>query len=194
MVNLAQHASSQGWSASYWRLRLARGASVGLLAVQGTLAALVSVGLVSDSLYASDEQIAALLLRNGVRAIEPASPAVDVRLELLEGGETALSSYSGSWLVLTFWATWCQPCVVELPTLESLSDSLPESQFAFVAVSVDSDRALVERFVNQHDLGLTVLWDRSGNAARTYRASSIPVSYVIDPSGRIRLPVASRDG
>ncbi len=138
----------------------------------------------SGSAVAGDEQIAGLLARQGVAPIEPPSTAIDLELSALDGGRVWLSSNQG-WLVMTFWATWCQPCRVEMPTLEALATALDGLPVTILAVSVDADRGVVADFVEKVGVGLPVLWDQEGRAARAYGASSIPLTFVIDPQGRI---------
>ena len=145
---------------------------------------LLTVTLAS-ALSASDQEIAELLRRAGIQPIEPPSAAVDLDLEALHGGRVALSSMSGDWLVLTFWATWCQPCLVEMPTLERMNQRLEGRAVSILGVSVDREREVIMDFVKRQALELAVLWDEGGRAARAYKAASIPVTYVIDPSGRI---------
>ena len=103
----------------------------------------------------------------------------------MAGGEADLSANQGDWVVLTFFATWCGPCRSEMPTLEELHRSRGDDGLAVLAVSVDRRRDPVEPFVDEHRLTLPVFWDQRGEVGNAYRATSIPVSYVIDPGGRI---------
>ena len=134
---------------------------------------------------AQSASLAELLAAQGIQPITPPTPAPDFTLPLLAGGEGDLSASHGDWVVLTFFATWCGPCRSEMPTLERLHRSHADAGLAVLAVSVDRRRDPVEPFVAEHGLTLPVFWDRTGEVGEAYRATSIPVSYVIDPSGQI---------
>ncbi len=134
---------------------------------------------------AADRQLEDLLTARGIQLVTPPAPAPDFTLPLLAGGEGDLSAHHGDWVVLTFFATWCGPCRSEMPTLERLHRERGDDGLAVVAVSVDRGRAVVEPFVTEYDLTLPVYWDHRGEVGTAYRATSIPVSYLIDPTGRI---------
>ena len=133
----------------------------------------------------SGSRVASLLAQNGVRSIDPPSAASDFTLPNLAGGESALSDYYGSWVVLTFFATWCGPCRSELPTLERLHQERAARGIVVLGVSVDDDRGPLDPFVRQLGLTFPILWDQAKQVGRTYRASSIPTSYLVDPEGRL---------
>ncbi len=126
-----------------------------------------------------------LLRQYNIRAIDPPSPASDFTLPDLAGGETSLSDYYGSWVVLTFFATWCGPCRSELPTLERLHQDRAGDGVVVLGVSVDDDQAKLGPFVRQLKLNFPIVWDRTKQVGSAYRASSIPISYLVDPEGRL---------
>jgi peroxiredoxin len=133
----------------------------------------------------SSADLAGLMSAHGLRPVSPPAPASDFALPLIGGGVGSLSDFQGEWVVLTFWATWCGPCRMEMPSLERLHRERAELGLAVVGVSVDADLGPVERFVEELDLTFPNFWDEDGAAGRSYRASSIPLSYLIDPAGRI---------
>ncbi len=144
-----------------------------------------AAGLGAQSAPAGGARVAALLSQHGVRAIEPPAPASDFTLPNLAGGVTSLSDYYGSWVVLTFFATWCGPCRSELPTLERLHQKRAERGIVVLGVSVDDDRRPLDPFVRQLGLTFPILWDERKEAGAAYRATSIPTSYLVDPQGRL---------
>ncbi len=127
--------------------------------------------------------VADLLERVGIRPLASPTAAVDLELEGLDGGAVRLSEAGGRFVVLTFFATWCRPCVAEMPTLQTLHDE--DTAVEVWAVSVDAAPGPIAPFLEVLGVDFPVLWDRDGVAARTYRAGAIPVSYVLDPDGRI---------
>ncbi len=126
-----------------------------------------------------------LLSRNGIRPIQPASPASDFTLDDLAGGQASLSDYYGSWVVLTFFATWCGPCRSELPTLERLHRQRAADGVVVLGVSIDDPGNPLEEFVAQLQLTFPILWDKTKQVGAAYRASSIPISYLVSPEGQL---------
>ncbi len=138
--------------------------------------------------------VAAVVARYGLRPVEPPVPAREIGLPKLGGGRMALSDFAGRWVVLTFWATWCGPCRSEMPSLERLHRNREAAGVSVLGVSVDRAAAPAERFVEQYSLSFPNLWDDRGAAASEYRAQSIPLSYLIDPVGRVvGVSVGARD-
>lgn len=139
----------------------------------------------------ADGDIARLLAQAAIRPVEPPSAALVFDLPVLaadgalSGATESLANYHGEWVLLTFFATWCTPCRSELPTLVELQDALGERGVSFLTISIDSDLAALARYLSETPLGLLVLWDERGLASRQYLAQSIPLSYLIDPAGRI---------
>ncbi len=126
-----------------------------------------------------------LFSRYGIRPIQPSAPASNFTLGDLAGGETSLSDYYGSWVVLTFFATWCGPCRTELPTLERLHRERAADGVVVLGVSIDDPSAPLSDFVRQLQLTFPILWDQTKQVGATYRASSIPISYLVSPEGQL---------
>ncbi len=126
-----------------------------------------------------------LFKRFGIRSIQPATAASDFELPDLAGGVSSLSDYYGNWVVLTFFATWCGPCRSELPTLEALHQQRATDGIVVLGVSVDDPGAALDDFVRQLRLTFPILWDKTKQVGSTYRASSIPISYLVSPEGQL---------
>jgi peroxiredoxin len=95
-----------------------------------------------------------------------------------------LASYRGRVVLLNFWATWCQPCVVEMPSLLELHRDQPG--LAVLAVSIDEDADAYSRFLVRHHIDLITVRDPSQGAAKLYHTDMWPETYVIDRQGVIR--------
>ena len=95
-----------------------------------------------------------------------------------------LASYRGRVVLLNFWATWCAPCVVELPTLLALHHEQPN--LAILAVSIDDDPAAYSSFIVRRHVDLITVRDPSQSAARLFHTEMWPETYVIDRNGVIR--------
>lgn len=112
--------------------------------------------------------------------------APDFTLPSISGGEVSLSGLRGKWVFVNFWATWCGPCVVEMPMMNRLNKKLAGKPFEMVAISIDDlPPEKVRQFVEEMELDFTVLHDRNSETSRMYGIVSIPQTYIIDPEGRI---------
>jgi cytochrome c biogenesis protein CcmG, thiol:disulfide interchange protein DsbE len=106
------------------------------------------------------------------------------RLASLSGGQGDLASLRGKVVVLNFWATWCAPCVAEMPSLERLHRTLGPEGLAVLTVATDDDEADVRRFLAERGLTLPVLRDPGGRvAADSYRTTGYPETFILDRSG-----------
>jgi cytochrome c biogenesis protein CcmG, thiol:disulfide interchange protein DsbE len=119
-------------------------------------------------------------------ALQVGSEAPAFRLPSLAGGEGDLASKRGKVVLVNFWATWCPPCVAEMPSLERLHKALAPEGLAVLTVSTDEDEAELRRFVAEHALTLPVLEDPGGRvAAEQYRTTGYPETFVLDRGGRV---------
>ena len=118
----------------------------------------------------------------GVGSRAPQFTATD----LASGRVTRLADYRGTVVLLNVWATWCQPCRVEMPSLERLHRRLGGADFRVVAVSVDEQGPdVVAKFAQDLGLSFEILHDRSGAIQAAYQTTGVPESFVIDRDGVI---------
>lgn len=109
----------------------------------------------------------------------------------LAGDSVSLADLRGRVVLLNVWATWCTPCIREMPALERLHRAHEAEGLSIVAVSVDASTpglgaADVERFVNDLGVSFTILLDPGGEIENRFRVSGLPMTYLIDRDGRIR--------
>jgi thiol-disulfide isomerase/thioredoxin len=117
----------------------------------------------------------------------PGRPAPPLRLADLDGRPVDLASLRGKVVVLNFWATWCEPCRTELPSLDRLHRALSNEGLAVVAVSVDDRGTDVAGFLRARGLSLPVWRDPGGGeAARGWDVTGYPVTFVVDAVGRVQ--------
>jgi thiol-disulfide isomerase/thioredoxin len=97
-----------------------------------------------------------------------------------------LSGLRGKWVLLHFWATWCEPCVDELPALERLHRRSTDT-LIIVTVALDgNDTAAVDEFRARHGITLPVVYEKDARGHRPYTGWGLPASYLIAPDGRVR--------
>ena len=97
-----------------------------------------------------------------------------------------LSELRGKVVVLNFWATWCAPCVEELPSLVNLQQKMRNKGITVLAVSVDQDESLYRRFVQDHNVNLLTVRDANQKSNNLYGTVKFPESYIIDRNGVMR--------
>lgn len=95
-----------------------------------------------------------------------------------------LSQYRGKVVVLNFWASWCAPCLEELPSMEELARQMP--QVRIIGVSFDTDRAAYDRFLLRHSVSIPTVIDPTQQTNTLYGTFRPPETYIIDKSGQIR--------
>ena len=120
------------------------------------------------------------LLEVGSRA--PDFPAMD----LTAHRPAVFSELRGRVVLLNVWATWCQPCRIEMPSIERLHRKFAGTDFQVIAVSIDKDGPdVVEAFVRGLGLTFTIWHDRTGDVQHIYQTTGVPESFVIDRDGVI---------
>ena len=112
-----------------------------------------------------------------------ATPALT--LEDMKGGKHDLGEYKGKVVLVNFWATWCQPCRAEMPSIDRLRDSLKGKPFEVLAVNMAEPLSRIEKFSETMPLGFPLLRDRDGSMSKTWKAKLLPASYLIGRDGRI---------
>jgi len=132
--------------------------------------------------------LVALLLAGGCdRGSRPAligRPAPDFSVQDSERN-VALRQLRGKVVVLNFWATWCPPCVEEMPSLTAMQQRLAD-HVVVLAVSTDTDEAAYRRFLREHNINLLTVRDAQQSSNQLYGTVKFPESYVIDPRGIVR--------
>ncbi len=134
-------------------------------------------------------------------AAAPAEPARDARatlppyegpqfppltLQTLDGRTLDMRDLRGKVVLVNFWASWCPPCVHEIPSMVALKQALADQPFEILAVNLAEEKPAVEAFLKAHPVNFPVLLDPSGTAVKSWRVFAYPSSYVLDRQGRIR--------
>jgi thiol-disulfide isomerase/thioredoxin len=112
--------------------------------------------------------------------------APGLSLKALDGTPHELQDYRGKVLLVNFWATWCPPCIAEMPSIQRLSDRLTGEAFEVLAVNVGESPFQVAKFSKLVNLRLTMLLDSDGEAFKAWGGSIYPTSFLLDGDGRIR--------
>ena len=118
----------------------------------------------------------------------PPFPAPDISIIGLDGKRHLVGSgQDRKFILLNFWATWCPPCIEEMPSLQSLQDSMDPLNFQVLAISSDpwENRSRVKKFVKKLGLRFDIAHDSDNSISKTYGAREFPSTYLINPDGEI---------
>lgn len=112
-------------------------------------------------------------------------PAHNFKSIRLDGSMVQLADYRGKVVFLNFWATWCVPCVEEMPAMERLAQHLKDKPFVVLAVNMMEPLPVVKKFVAKLKLTYDIVMDESGDIGGNYAANRLPLTYIIDKQGNI---------
>lgn len=149
-------------------------AAVVLLATVGGAGAFAARGFAE--VQRGDARLSARLLDVAPRE----KAALEFTLPKLDGGSVSLASFGDKVVLVNFWATWCPPCVEEMPSLIKMHDKFKsDPRFVFLAISADEGWDPVTRFFGGDRPSFTVLLDNKGELAKQYGTTMFPETYVV---------------
>jgi len=158
----------------------------GLLASLVGAVLLLAVGCDAQQSESAAEPQPELLQVQMRQALRVGDPAPEFRLWDMDGNDVALSGQRGKVILLNFWATWCGPCRVEMPSMELLYREFSRQDFEILAVSTDPQGVAVTRpFRDSIGLSFPILHDSDFRVGVTYGARTLPMTFLIDRQGII---------
>lgn len=107
----------------------------------------------------------------------------------LAGQRLGLSTLRGQVVLVNFWATWCPPCIKEMPSMQRLHERFGKRGFTVLAVNMGETRAEVNEFLKRVPVTFPILLDHDGAVLKSWKVFAFPTSYVIGVDGTIRLAV-----
>lgn len=141
---------------------------------------IVTIALIVVSLVQDDSSLESVKMSS----IGEGIPAPDFTFPGLDGKNTSLSNYKGKVVLVNIWATWCPPCVYEMPSMQKLYNEFNGKNFEILAVSIDAAGVdAVAPFMKKHKLSFPALMDPKGTIKSMYRVTGIPESFIIDKQG-----------
>jgi thiol-disulfide isomerase/thioredoxin len=103
----------------------------------------------------------------------------------MQGQEQRLQDYRGKWVLVNFWATWCPPCLEEIPDLIGLHEAHKNKDLVVIGVVLDSTRESVVEFVAKKKINYPVVFGDYDLAAQVGEVEALPTSYLYDPTGKL---------
>jgi len=160
-----------------------------ILTVVGAVLLIAGLAIVGSRLAGDGQDLAMELPAPDVPAAthaqRPVYGSADVTwtVHALDGTPATLGQYRGKVVFLNFWATWCGPCVAELPAIQKLHEALKDNPVAFVLVS-EEDAPTLKAFLAKKPVSLPV-FRSDGHTPPLFASSAIPTTFIIDPDGLV---------
>jgi peroxiredoxin len=134
---------------------------------------------------AQDQELERLFSNIGILKIARISQPVEIQLKDVFGNTVSLSDFRGNVVFLNFWATWCPPCVIEMPSMQKLHRRFKDKNFVMVAINSQETDAQVKSFFDKYKLSFTALLDSGGEVGTGFDVNAFPTTFVLDKEGRI---------
>lgn len=115
-----------------------------------------------------------------------ATPAPAMKARDLSGATKTLADYRGKVVVLNYWASWCPPCLREMPSMERLRVKMKGRPLEIVALASAESAGDVKAFLSKMALGFPILLDPDGSNTKRWKVFALPTSFVLDAQGRVR--------
>lgn len=119
------------------------------------------------------------------RGLNPGELAPNFKLKNLKGEVVELDAYKARPIVLSFWASWCEPCIEELESLDRLHKSLRKRGGTVLSIGIDDTADNLVREVRNHGVTFPVLLDSSGTVKNRYKVTGVPETFLINDKSRI---------
>jgi len=134
--------------------------------------------------------VMSLLLTSGAQAagfeVRAAMPAPELKARDLAGAPKTLADYRGKVVLLNFWASWCPPCLREMPSMERLRVKLAGRPLAIVALDSAEAPEEVNAYLSRMRLGFPILLDPDGSNTKRWKVFALPTTFLLDAEGRVR--------
>ncbi len=126
-----------------------------------------------------------------VRIINAGDTAPDFSIVTEQGRAVTRSDFGGKLLVLNFWASWCPPCISELPSLNQFAQEYKNQGVVVLGISIDKNERLYKNFLQQRQVAFATARDPEANISASYGTFQIPETYIIDRNGKVLEKVIS---
>jgi thiol-disulfide isomerase/thioredoxin len=151
-----------------------------IFASRGTRTAVV--GLLSIVVLAGTTLPSAVRASGQLDEVDASAP-LEASLPDLYGRERTLEEFRGKVVLVNFWASWCTPCVTEMPSIQRLAATLGGEPFAVIGVNVSESELRVRTMAQRLGLDFPILLDGEGETFKSWGATVLPTTYVLDRDG-----------
>lgn len=119
--------------------------------------------------------------------VKAGNPAPDFNLKSLSGSYKSKKDFNNKYILLNFWATWCAPCVEELPALNEFYKKYKNQGITVIGIAVDDEIDYIKEVTNNLDIEFPILIDDTGKIREAYNVKAFPETFLIDKEGKIKL-------
>lgn len=119
------------------------------------------------------------------KLVNQGDPAAAFSVTASDGKQYSIQDFHGKVLVLNFWASWCKPCVDEMPSLNRFAAEMKGQGITVLGISVDHDEAKYKKFLKAANIGFPVYRDAKADIPASYGTFKYPETYIIDKSGKV---------
>jgi thiol-disulfide isomerase/thioredoxin len=116
----------------------------------------------------------------------PVAQQFELNLPDLSGQQRNLDEFAGKVLLVNFWASWCRPCIEEMPSIRRLIETMAGKPFAVIGVNVGEAERRVQATVKRLRMEFPILLDKDSAAFKSWGANVLPTAYILDGRGRVR--------
>jgi len=124
-----------------------------------------------------------------LKAFKGKAKPLSIRLHDTDGNLFEKNNFKDKITVINFWATWCPPCVEEIPSLNRLKQKMQGQDFELISINYAEDKAVIDNFMKKINVEFTVLLDLNGDFAKQWNVISYPSTFIIDKTGNIKYGV-----
>lgn len=131
-------------------------------------------------------QSSMLLLALGLSGAVQADVSPDFTLKALDGNNLRLAEQRGDIMLINFWASWCGPCIQEMPALDKLAQKYQMLGVQVWGVNVENDSAAAKAYLSKVQVAFPILFDVDNSVSKDYRVAAMPTTVILDKDGKVR--------
>lgn len=112
--------------------------------------------------------------------------APDFTLKALDGSNLRLAEQKGDIMLINFWASWCGPCIQEMPALDKLAQKYQPMGVQVWGVNVENDSSAAKAYLNKVQVAFPILFDTENTVSKAYQVDAMPTTVILDKDGKVR--------
>ena len=128
----------------------------------------------------------ALVLACSLGLAVQAQTAPDFTLKALDGNNLRLAEQRGDIMLINFWASWCGPCIQEMPALDKLAQKYQMMGVQVWGVNVENDSSAAKAYLSKVQVAFPILFDVDNSVSKDYRVEAMPTTVILDKDGKVR--------